>query len=151
MSRLGAVDGITAMEDYIFQHPLDNDPPVSQEFGENPDNYSKYNYGGHNGRDFAVPIGTEVRNCSNGKVVVIGWDPGGYGNYIKIWYKWGAALYAHLSKISTHVGDYLSRGEVIGFSGNSGNSTGPHLHFEIYEFDPRLAEQFFDWYSKGGD
>jgi len=136
------------MDDYIIQHPLDNDPPVTQEFGENPQNYAKYKMGGHNGRDFGVPVGTEVRTCSNGKVISIGWDPSGYGNFIKIWHKWGATLYAHLSEIKTKVGDYLHHGEVIGLSGNTGNSTGPHLHWEITEFDPKLAEQFADWFTK---
>lgn len=136
------------MDDYKFQHPLDNDPQPTQEFGENPANYAKYNYGGHNGRDFAVPVGTEVRICSNGKIMLVGWDPGGYGNFIKVWHKWGASLYAHLSEIKVNTGDELNGGEVIALSGNTGWSTGPHLHFEIYEFDPRLAEQFSDWMTK---
>ena len=133
------------MDDFIIQHPLDNDPPVTQEFGENPYNYEHYGFGGHNGRDFAVPVGTEVRLCSNGKILFVGWDPTGYGHFIKAWHKWGATLYAHLSEIKVNVGDELTAGEVIALSGNTGNSTGPHLHWEIYEFDPRLAEQFSDW------
>ena len=57
---------------------------------------------------------------------------GGYGNYIVIKHSNGTqTLYAHLSKVSVSVGDEVNTGEVIGKSGNTGRSTGPHLHFEV--------------------
>ncbi|WP_066953715.1 M23 family metallopeptidase [Streptomyces lushanensis] len=90
----------------------------------------------HSGQDFAVPIGTPVHSVHGGTVVKAG--PGGagdgpaYGNAIVIKHADGTySQYAHLSKIKVHVGQYVRTGQRIGLSGNTGNSSGPHLHFEI--------------------
>jgi murein DD-endopeptidase MepM/ murein hydrolase activator NlpD len=90
----------------------------------------------HSGQDFAVPTGTPVHAAHRGTVVKAGPDGGGdgpaYGNAIVI--SNGAHMfsqYAHLSRIEVHVGQYVQVGQQIGLSGNTGNTTGPHLHFEI--------------------
>lgn len=85
----------------------------------------------HSGQDFVVPSGTSVRAAHTGTVVTAGWG-GAYGNNIVI--KHGSHLYTqygHLSKIGVHVGEKVITGEEIGKSGSTGNSTGPHLHFEV--------------------
>ncbi|NUR68357.1 MAG: M23 family metallopeptidase [Streptomyces sp.] len=85
----------------------------------------------HSGQDFVVPSGTSVRAAHTGTVVTAGWG-GAYGNNIVI--KHGSHLYTqygHLSKIGVHVGQKVITGQEIGKSGSTGNSTGPHLHFEV--------------------
>jgi murein DD-endopeptidase MepM/ murein hydrolase activator NlpD len=85
----------------------------------------------HSGQDFVVPSGTSVRAAHTGTVVTAGWG-GAYGNNIVI--KHGPHLYTqygHLSKIGVHVGQHVITGQEIGKSGSTGNSTGPHLHFEV--------------------
>jgi murein DD-endopeptidase MepM/ murein hydrolase activator NlpD len=85
----------------------------------------------HSGQDFVVPSGSTVRAAHTGTVVTAGWG-GAYGNNIVI--KHGSHLYTqygHLSKIEVHLGEKVTTGEEIGKSGSTGNSTGPHLHFEV--------------------
>ncbi|WP_255953202.1 M23 family metallopeptidase [Streptomyces odontomachi] len=90
----------------------------------------------HSGQDFAVPIGTPVQAAHSGVVVKAGPNGGGdgpaYGNAIVISNGHGTySQYAHLSRIDVHVGETVKAGEHIALSGNTGNTTGPHLHFEI--------------------
>ena len=85
----------------------------------------------HQGIDIAVSTGTSVMATSGGTVTVAGWQSG-YGYVVYIDHGNGViSRYGHLSRILVSVGDYVSQGEVIARSGNTGNSTGPHLHFEI--------------------
>lgn len=90
----------------------------------------------HSGQDFAVPIGTNVMAAHGGTVVKAGPNGGGdgpaYGNAIVIKHGNGTySQYAHLSRIDVHIGQTVSTGQHIALSGNTGNSSGPHLHFEI--------------------
>ena len=85
----------------------------------------------HEGHDLAASYGTPVFNTADGVVIHAGWS-GGYGRLIKIRHEFGIETrYAHLSKIRVSVGQRVSRGDRIGDMGNSGNSTGTHLHYEI--------------------
>ena len=85
----------------------------------------------HQGVDWGVSTGTTVFASSGGKVISAGWN-GGYGYSVLIQHPDGRKTrYAHLSKITVSYGEYVEQGERIGLSGNTGNSTGPHLHFEI--------------------
>ncbi|MDI6600215.1 MAG: peptidoglycan DD-metalloendopeptidase family protein [Thermoanaerobacteraceae bacterium] len=85
----------------------------------------------HTGVDLAVPIGTEVRASDGGKVIFTG-RSGGYGILVKIDHGNGyVTYYGHLSKILVDKGDRVAKGDVIALSGNTGNTTGPHLHFEV--------------------
>ncbi|MCX4676329.1 M23 family metallopeptidase [Streptomyces sp. NBC_01433] len=90
----------------------------------------------HSGQDFAVPIGTKVQAAHSGTVVKAGPNGGGdgpaYGNAVVIKHSNGKySQYAHLSKINVRVGQQVNTGQTIALSGNTGNSSGPHLHFEI--------------------
>lgn len=85
----------------------------------------------HQGVDFATPIGTSIYASSGGTVSASGWS-GGYGYMVLITHPDGSKTrYAHLSKCLVSVGQTVSQGEKIALSGNTGQSTGPHLHFEI--------------------
>ncbi len=85
----------------------------------------------HEGTDFAAAYGTPVYATADGVVVHAGWQ-GGYGRLVKIQHAFGIETrYAHLSQIRVNVGDRVSRGERIGDMGNSGRSTGTHLHYEV--------------------
>ncbi|MGW1720722.1 M23 family metallopeptidase [Streptomyces sp. NPDC002156] len=90
----------------------------------------------HSGQDFAVPSGTKVFAAHGGTVVKAGGNGAGdgsaYGNAIVIKHGNGTySQYAHLSKINVKVGQVVATGQRIALSGNTGNSSGPHLHFEI--------------------
>lgn len=85
----------------------------------------------HAGTDVGVPIGTTVRASRGGQVITAGWL-GGYGNCVIIDHGDGVATrYGHLSEVTVSVGQYVDQGQQIALSGNTGRSTGPHLHFEI--------------------
>lgn len=86
---------------------------------------------GHTALDIAVPVGTPVKTTMDGKVVHAGWNDQGYGNLVIVENGEYRTYYAHLSSIPVAVGDTVTAGTVIGLSGNTGNSTGPHLHYEI--------------------
>jgi murein DD-endopeptidase MepM/ murein hydrolase activator NlpD len=89
----------------------------------------------HPGIDISTPIGTKVQTPADGVVVACG-DKGGYGNAIVIDHKYGIVTrYGHLSAINVRPGQKVKRGEVIGFVGNTGKSTGAHLHYEVWVRD----------------
>ncbi|MGP3952054.1 M23 family metallopeptidase [Streptomyces sp. 7N604] len=84
----------------------------------------------HSGQDLVVPTGTSVKAVHTGTVVDAGWG-GAYGNNVVIKHADRTyTQYAHLSKLNVHVGQAVTTGQEIGKSGSTGNSTGPHLHFE---------------------
>ena len=87
--------------------------------------------GYHTGVDFAVPQGTDILAVADGKVANANWGKA-YGTHIvqKIEGKDVWVIYAHLSKSLVKIGDEVKKGQHIGESGNTGNSSGPHLHFE---------------------
>jgi peptidoglycan glycosyltransferase len=87
---------------------------------------------GHPGIDLSAPPGTPVYASDRGRVVFAGWTDAGYGNAILIDHGDGyRTLYGHLSQVSTFCGAKVEKGQVIGLSGSTGNSSGPHLHFEV--------------------
>ena len=98
----------------------------------------------HNGMDIASNMGTTVYAADGGTVVLAEWY-GGYGNCIMIDHGNGyKTLYGHLSYIGVYEGQAVNQGDAIGQVGSTGNSTGPHLHFEVYAGGSRIdPEQFF--------
>lgn len=92
---------------------------------------SSWSSGHHTGLDFAAAPGTPVFSALAGRVVEAGWG-GAYGNHIIVRHDNGVeTLYAHLNSIAVAKGDRVLRGERIGAVGSTGNSSGPHLHFEV--------------------
>jgi hypothetical protein len=85
----------------------------------------------HYGIDLAVPTGTEIMAAADGQVIQSGWN-GGYGISVYLKHEDGSVTrYGHMSETLVSVGDYVTQSSVIGLSGNTGDSTGPHVHFEI--------------------
>jgi len=86
----------------------------------------------HYGIDFAAKVGTPVWATADGRVANIGWDRNGFGTYLEVDHRKGIqTYYAHLSKVEVRVGEEVKRGQLIGRVGNTGRSTGPHLHYEV--------------------
>lgn len=113
---------------YQFQKPLEG--KISSRFGyrnSTSPNVPK----NHTGIDIAVPVGTEVKSAVGGIVTLVS-SSGDYGKHVKITTDNDiVTLYAHCSNIKVKEGDIVEQGQVIALSGNTGNTTGPHLHFEI--------------------
>ncbi len=103
--------------------------------------FAKNGYTGqwHNGVDLAAPIGTPVASADDGTIVAAGNQDafcyrGAYGKYIVIKHNNSlTTLYGHLSLVSVHVDDIVKRGQIIGYSGETGYATGPHLHFTVFD------------------
>ncbi|MGI8512440.1 MAG: murein hydrolase activator EnvC family protein [Solirubrobacteraceae bacterium] len=99
--------------------------PITGVFGENRGDHI------HAGLDIAAPNGTPIRAADSGTVVLAG-PQGGYGNYTCVAHSSSlSTCYAHQSSFATSTGANVSQGEVIGYVGNTGNSSGAHLHFEV--------------------
>ena len=89
----------------------------------------------HRAIDIAAVQGTPVTAADRGVVVRAGWNDQGYGRFVVIDHQIDyVTLYAHLDRILVHEGEIVGQGQVIGTVGSTGNSTGPHLHFEIRDF-----------------
>jgi lipoprotein NlpD len=86
---------------------------------------------GHTGIDLAMPAGTTVFAADGGTIIFAGWSNWGYGYSIVIAHGGMLTLYGHLSRIGVSCGQRVSQGQPIGAVGSTGNSSGPHLHFEI--------------------
>ncbi|TDW99480.1 M23 family metallopeptidase [Dinghuibacter silviterrae] len=88
----------------------------------------------HAGLDFTAPQGTPIYATANGTVAVAGFTEGGYGNHVVINHGYGyETLYGHMYKVIARVGQVVKRGEVIGYVGSTGKSTGPHCHYEVHK------------------
>ncbi len=86
----------------------------------------------HTGLDFSANIGTEIYATGNGRVEEVERDGRGYGNSVVINHGYGyKTLYGHMSKMAVKPGQKVNRGDLIGYVGNTGTSTGPHLHYEV--------------------
>ncbi len=96
--------------------------------------------GGHTGVDLSAKVGEPVYAAGAGTVVYAGWSDGGYGNVVVIAHGSTFSLYGHLSRITVRCGQQVSAGTQVGAVGNTGNSSGPHLHFEIRDVDWNLQD-----------
>jgi murein DD-endopeptidase MepM/ murein hydrolase activator NlpD len=110
---------------------------VSQPFGANPQYYKQFGLQGHEGVDWATPIGVQVLCPFERGIVLRASSDRVYGYSIVIWdpKQKCAVWYCHLSKITAGYGSQVKRGQVVGRTGNSGNSSGPHLHVNFVETD----------------
>ncbi len=134
----------------ILSWPLDN-VFITQYFGNTEfatANSQIYNGRGHTGIDLRASIGTPIKASSGGTVIGVGNTDAvtsclSYGKWIMIAHPNGlSTLYAHLSLQTVKKGDEVSSGQIIGYSGNTGYSTGPHLHFGVYASDGVQIKSF---------
>lgn len=113
--------------------------PMSQTFGANPRLYAPYGFKGHEGLDFACNSGTEIWSAIDGVVIRAGIvaDFRAYGTFVEVWddVQRVATVYAHLQQVLVNVGERVHARQPIGISDNTGNSTGPHLHFGVCQTD----------------
>ena len=91
--------------------------------------------GVHSGVDLSTPTGTPVHAAQGGTVIFAGWSSWGYGYTVVLAHGAFTTLYGHLNGVGVGCGQSVGSGQVIASSGSSGNSTGPHLHFEIRYLD----------------
>jgi murein DD-endopeptidase MepM/ murein hydrolase activator NlpD len=88
----------------------------------------------HNGLDFTAPMGTPIYATAEGRVKNAGFSTGGFGNHVVINHGNGyETTYGHMVRVKARVGEMVKRGEVIGYVGSSGKSTGPHCHYEVHK------------------
>ncbi len=127
----------------VLQYPVDN-VIITQYFGNTPfasKNPQVYNGSGHNGIDLGVKVGTPILAAAAGTVVGTGNTDTAcagvsYGKWVLVRHTNGlTTLYAHLSVIQVSAGQSVTSGQKVGLSGNTGYSTGPHLHFTVYASD----------------
>lgn len=116
-----------------MRKPFHQDWKLTQAFGGNKPDYIRFGLEGHNGLDYGLPTGTDVLAPHSGKVIESTFDSG-YGNYIKIENDKEGSVLAHLKDSLVAVGTVVTEGQLIAHSGNTGNSTGPHLHWGYYQF-----------------
>lgn len=143
--------------------PIGGSCRISSPFGERKDpktGEKKF----HRGIDFACPEGTPIRAVLDGKVIIAGWEnpeiqSQGFG--LRVYQecvvpplgKTILVVYAHLKEISKHEGEFVSQSGIIGYSGNTGKSTGPHLHigFRIKDTSEWLEPEWEEQYMCGCD
>ena len=124
--------------------PLNGSYKLSARFGERGGIWSA---GWHTGLDFDVPTGSRVVAALPGTIVAAGWA-GSYGYHIEIDHGNGyITTYSHLSRIEKSSG-FVDAGDEIGRSGSTGNTTGPHLHFEVYRFGLLVNPSVWLWDTK---
>ncbi len=121
-----------------FACPLKSYTRISSEYGWRKNPVSGVNRL-HAGIDLAAPGGTPIYAAASGYVQVAGWSSGGYGNYVIIYHgsmsdgNAYSTLYGHMRSVATSAGKYVKQGELIGYVGSTGNSTGNHLHLEVWK------------------
>lgn len=121
----------------VLAYPIDN-PRLTQRFGKTVDSVRLYAAGTHNGIDFGAAVGTPIKAAGDGTVIGVGDTDvvcrgASYGRWVMIKHGNGlSTMYAHFDLIKVSVGQSVTVGQVIGYSGNTGYSTGPHLHFALF-------------------
>lgn len=112
--------------------PLKGEVEVSSEFGLRRNPFGRLNYEMHSGIDFRGPIGRPIYATADG-IVVVAQSSGGYGKHVVIDHGYGyETLYGHMSALQVKAGDRVQRGDQVGELGNTGRSSGPHLHYEVH-------------------
>ena len=98
----------------------------------------------HLGLDFTAPQGTPIYATADGTVRDAGFNTGGFGNRVVINHGFGyETLYGHMYRIIARVGQQVKRGEVIGWVGSTGKSTGPHCHYEVHKYGEKIDPIYF--------
>ena len=127
--------------------PFHGSYPITQGFGAQLTDptlqafYTQYGLAGHDGIDFGVPMDTPLYAVDAGTVIWSG--PGDYGTMVTILHSWGQTYYGHMSNTSVTVGEHVDKGQLIGYSGMSGEATGPHLHFGMKPNNPDMTNGYY--------
>ena len=123
------------------------DATMTQGFGVNKERYEQYGLEGHEGVDWVVAAGTEVRAPISGKVTRVGWDPNGWGNFVEITNEAGMqVILAHFGKDEKATGigvtqnSVVTAGDFVGYSGSTGNSDAPHVHMAVKDVNAESPE-----------
>jgi murein DD-endopeptidase MepM/ murein hydrolase activator NlpD len=104
----------------------------------------------HAGLDFTAPQGTPIYATADGVIKVSGYSEGGYGNHVVINHGYGyETLYGHMVRIKAKVGQRVKRGEIVGYVGSTGKSTGPHCHYEVRKGNQKLDPVYFFYNDLG--
>lgn len=124
-----------------LHYPFYGNYPVTFNFGAQPTEerikkkYEEWGIVGHNGIDFGLQEGTEILACDEGTVIQAG-DNGDHGVSVTVKHSWGTSIYSHLQSFGVLVNDHVTKAQIIGSSGQTGFTTGPHLHFGIQPTSP---------------
>src|SRR3982751_5081399 len=98
----------------------------------------------HAGLDFSAPQGTPIYATADGVVTTAGNTSNGYGNHVVINHGYGyETLYGHMVRVKARRGDHVKRGDLIGYVGSTGKSTGPHCHYEVHKYGQKLDPVYF--------
>jgi murein DD-endopeptidase MepM/ murein hydrolase activator NlpD len=131
LKKLEQEKKVTSTGSFIW--PTNSSRTVTSSFGMRTDPVTGKIYRMHNGIDIGASWGTPILAADSGIVTVASYDQNGYGNYVVVSHSNGTkTLYAHMSAKYVSVGDVVKQGGTIGAVGSTGNSTAPHLHFEIF-------------------
>jgi murein DD-endopeptidase MepM/ murein hydrolase activator NlpD len=104
----------------------------------------------HAGLDFTAPQGTPIYATADGVVSMAGFSDGGYGNHVIIDHGYGyETLYGHMVRVKARAGQHVKRGEIIGYVGSTGKSTGPHCHYEVHKNGQKLDPVYFFYNDLG--
>ncbi|MBI3955974.1 peptidoglycan DD-metalloendopeptidase family protein [Candidatus Gottesmanbacteria bacterium] len=123
---------------------------VTFDFGAQPSDerikkkYEEWGIVGHNGVDFGLQEGTEILACDEGMVIQAG-DNGDHGISVAIKHSWGTSIYSHLQSFGVLVNDQVKKAQVIGSSGQTGFTTGPHLHFGVQPNNPDTTNGYLGY------
>jgi len=130
-----------------MRKPFDGTYTLTQKFNDSRyrENYFKFGLLGHNGLDYGMPTQTTLLAPHDGVIKEAAFDMGGYGCYYKIENEIEGSILAHLQDLPLAVGTKVKEGEFVGKSDNTGNSTGPHLHWGYYRI-PRNRDNGFNGY-----
>lgn len=128
-----------------IRRPLAAQWLLSQGWGAWPELYRQITYDGvplkgHNGLDFAAPVGTPIVATDAGVVKRVDFEAGGFGNFVLLEHAWGESLYAHLAEVQVRPQAQVTAGQPIGLSGKTGRCYGAHLHFGIRLFPYRRTD-----------
>lgn len=143
-------DATIQYEDKVNRTPsiLPVNGPISSPFGYRRNPFGRWTSEFHNGIDIACDYGTPVMAVAEGTVTFAGWD-GYWGRKVQISHGFGVVtFYAHNSKLTVKTGDKVKKGEIVAYSGNSGRSTGSHVHYSAYVDGQLVDPLVFTSYNK---
>ncbi|MBD2230248.1 M23 family metallopeptidase [Phormidium tenue] len=123
--------------------PIAGEPSISSEFGLRPNPFGQRSYEMHEGIDFEGPVGKPILATAEGVVVRADYN-GGYGNHVRLDHGYNyETLYGHLSKLEVKIGDRVKRGDIVGYLGSTGRSSGPHLHYSVYRNGQAVNPRYY--------